>query len=77
MNHTLSTVTTTIRNCARCNKDHRDLLFTALTYPIEDTDGTLWSFWAKCPTNGEPILLKLSKFGFASETFRKDRWGDV
>lgn len=46
-------------HCARCGSDHDNIYFWPLTHPIEDTDGTVWTMWAPCPTNGEPILLKL------------------
>ncbi len=52
---------TTIGNCARCGQDHKDLEFKLFTDAIEDTDGTIWSHWALCPTNGEPILLKVTQ----------------
>ena len=41
-----------IKCCARCEQDHDDLEFTELSKPIDE-----WTFWAKCPTTGEPILL--------------------
>lgn len=39
--------------CARCGESHYDLEFQPLTRPTE------WSHWAPCPTNGEPIMLKI------------------
>jgi len=51
--------TSSIRGCARCDGDgHEDVLWQPLTFPIEDTDGTSWTHWAPCPTNGEPILMR-------------------
>jgi hypothetical protein len=51
--------TTSIRGCARCDGDgHEDVVWEPFTHPVEDTDGTLWTHWAPCPTNGEPILMK-------------------
>lgn len=52
---------TDIKHCARCGQDHNKLGFDKLTYPIEDSDGTLWTHWAPCPANGEPILLKVTE----------------
>ncbi len=52
---------TTIGNCARCGQDHKDLEFKPFKNPVEDTDGTVWSHWALCPTNGEPVLLKVTQ----------------
>jgi hypothetical protein len=51
--------TCSIRGCARCHGDgHEDVLWVPLTFPIEDSDGTLWTYWAPCPTNGQPILMR-------------------
>lgn len=50
---------TDIKNCARCQQNHDRLEFEKFTNPIEDSDGTLWTHWALCPTNGEPVLLKV------------------
>jgi len=54
-------IKTTIRNCARCQQEHKDLEFRPLTNPIEDYDGTIWNYWALCPNNGEPILLAVTQ----------------
>lgn len=43
-----------VGNCARCGKDHKQLKFSRLTRP-----GPRHSFWAPCPTNGEPIMMKV------------------
>lgn len=40
--------------CARCGGNHRDLSFNRLTYPCGDL-----TYWATCPTNGEPILMQI------------------
>lgn len=45
--------TTKIGSCARCGKDHEYVRFSKLDYAIGDYD-----FWAPCPTNGQPIILK-------------------
>jgi hypothetical protein len=47
-----------IRGCARCDGDgHEDVTWLPLTHPIEDSDG-VWTHWAPCPTNGQPILMQ-------------------
>jgi hypothetical protein len=52
----------TVRHCARCDEDHTDLEFTQFrNNPIEDTDGTVWNWWAMCPVTNEPILMKINK----------------
>jgi len=51
-------ITTTVLHCARCGENHEDLLFSLFTNPIEDSDGTVWAYWAMCPITDEPILLR-------------------
>lgn len=45
-----------VTNCARCGREHRDLVFKRLTRKSLD-----FEFWCSCPTNGEPIMLKIQK----------------
>jgi len=45
--------------CARCGENHNALEFFRLTIPMTDSDESLWTHWAPCPTNGQPVLLKL------------------
>ena len=45
-------VTVDVKDCARCGKDHKQLVFTSLTRP-----GPRHNFWSPCPTNGEPIMM--------------------
>jgi hypothetical protein len=52
---------TDLQHCARCGNDHTGIEWLKLTVPIEDDDGTVWAYWAPCPTNGEPILMKVSE----------------
>lgn len=52
--------TSSITGCARCDGDgHADITWQPLTFPIEDSDGSLWTHWALCPRNGEPILMRV------------------
>jgi len=47
-------IRTVITDCPRCGRDHAEpLTFTLLTRPSEE-----WDYWATCPTNGEPILIR-------------------
>ena len=48
-----------ISNCARCGQDHEDIEYESFTHPIVDSDRTEWTHFAKCPTNGQPILIKM------------------
>lgn len=50
---------TALKNCARCNGDH-EIQWQWLTRPVEDSDGSLWEYWAPCPTNGQPILMRVT-----------------
>lgn len=55
-----TSLVTSIHNCARCGADHTDLEFKQfIIEPIQDSDGTVWNYWALCPTCDEPILLKV------------------
>lgn len=42
-----------IRHCPRCSGAHPNLGFRKLYRPIAQ-----WTFWAPCPTYGEPILFR-------------------
>jgi hypothetical protein len=44
-----------ITQCARCTGNHAALLFVPFRHPFSLT----WTHWAMCPTNGEPILLRI------------------
>lgn len=48
-----------VGNCARCGDDHERLEFEELEQPIGDGDGTSWDYWAPCPNNGQPVLLRV------------------
>lgn len=46
--------------CSRCGETHLDLKFGLLTNPVLGNDGKEeYTHWALCPTNGEPILMKV------------------
>lgn len=51
----------TLRGCARCGEDHFAIEFEELIRPVmDDVEGSPFmvaSYWAPCPTNGQPILL--------------------
>lgn len=46
-------VTTTVRSCARCGADHKDLDFERMSNPFD----VAYPFWALCPRGKGPILL--------------------
>jgi hypothetical protein len=52
--------TNDVRNCARCGGDHDGVVFEPLTRPVarggDREDSLLYTHWAACPTNGEPII---------------------
>ncbi len=45
-----------IKNCARCKDNHNQLFFKKFTI---NEDNLGYSHFAFCPTNGEPILMKI------------------
>lgn len=47
-----------LMNCARCGGEH-EVEWKLFTNPITDWEGS-WTHWALCPTNGEPILMKVT-----------------
>ena len=50
-------VKVTIRNCARCQRDHIDLHFYPLAgEPVEGIEGN-YTHWAVCPNKQQPVLL--------------------
>jgi hypothetical protein len=47
-----------LHGCARCRGEgHKALVFLPLEHPVEVDDVEVFSHWAICPTNGEPILM--------------------
>lgn len=44
-----------LKGCARCGGDHEHMTFTKMERPIDDMP-----YWAPCPTNGDPILLRVA-----------------
>lgn len=47
-------IVTSICNCARCGQNHENLIFYKFTRPSGE-----YTHYAYCPTNGEPILMKI------------------
>lgn len=45
-------------DCSRCGGEHENLDFLRLDPPM-DVGGVLFTHWALCPTNENPILLKV------------------
>lgn len=58
-----------IKHCARCGGDHVLILAMPLTRPFapEEAGGVAWTHWAPCPTNGEPILVRVAETPFVIE----------
>lgn len=51
---------TKLENCARCGETHYDIRFYQLTREIVvPSTLQIYSHWAPCPTNGEPILMRI------------------
>ncbi len=49
-----------VQGCARCGGDHQDMVFEKLTRPIYSRGVLAANYWAPCPSNGEPILNRVS-----------------
>ena len=54
-----------LRGCARCGGEHPELEFRPLTRPVEVSQQVVFTHWASCPTNGEPILMAVVSIGAA------------
>jgi hypothetical protein len=49
-----------LEGCARCRgAGHAAMVFLPLTYPVEHDGVLLYTHWAKCPANGQPIMLQI------------------
>ena len=53
------TIRQSVQRCARCGRDHQNLILRHLERPIEDRDGSVWTHWMRCPQNGDPILWRV------------------
>lgn len=42
-----------LSNCSRCNESHKNITFSLMSNPVDD-----FIYWAPCPANGHPILMK-------------------
>ena len=47
-------ITTDVKNCARCGKDHKQLNFQKFTHCPPK-----YSHYSFCPNNGEPIMMMI------------------
>jgi hypothetical protein len=51
-------ITIDLRGCARCHGEgHPRITFRPLTFPVRRDETTVYTHWAACPTNGEPIMM--------------------
>lgn len=53
-----ATATVDVGGCARCGGDHDDLTFHPLAANIEEDGHVLATHWARCPSNGQPVLMR-------------------
>lgn len=54
-------ITTTVAGCARCGQTHEGVEFREfIGRPFIDCDNSIWTHWAQCPTNHEPILMRIT-----------------
>lgn len=55
----MAEVVASVHGCARCGGGHVNKIeWRRLERPVVDGDGTTWTHWCPCPTNGEPILMR-------------------
>jgi len=52
-------ITTDVKRCARCGKDHEKIAFKKLTIAGR------YSHWAPCPENQEPIMMRVVEMDMA------------
>jgi hypothetical protein len=52
-------ITVDVENCARCGLDHKSLNFVPLFRPVEFENEIIYTHWRACPTNMQPILLRI------------------
>lgn len=50
-----------VENCARCKRNHKDVRFEVFKHPViaGPMNNDLYTHWAPCPTNGQPILMAI------------------
>lgn len=53
-----ATIPEVVRPCPRCGVDHGTLTFTRLTHAITEGCSPPLTYWASCPSTGEPILAR-------------------
>lgn len=53
-----------IVDCARCGEDHTILEAVPFVRPFAPPAAApvVWTHWAKCPTNGDPILFQVAEY---------------
>lgn len=56
--HAVTPVAMDLNGCARCDGEgHKGLVFLPLDHPVEVDGREVFTHWALCPENGEPILM--------------------
>ncbi len=52
-----------IRNCSRCGGDHDNVETMELAQPFAPPECApiVWTRWAPCPTNGQPIMVAVTE----------------
>lgn len=48
-----------LKGCARCHGEHVGLVFMPFRYAMELDHEAALTHWVSCPTNGEPILMRV------------------
>jgi hypothetical protein len=56
------TQTQSVRSCSRCGGDHEGVSFRPFVQPVAPPElDFAWTYWATCPTTGDPILLAIAE----------------
>lgn len=68
-------ITVDLNGCARCHGDgHAGLTFHELTRPLIIGNEQPLTHWALCPTNGEPILMRVEDEARIDRALPEDYW---
>jgi len=62
-------MTCDVVSCSRCGGDHRAVRFEPMARPFAPAEAApiVWTRWAPCPTNGQPILQAMKSSALPAE----------
>jgi hypothetical protein len=56
----LRSMTVSVKNCARCGRDHDRVNFERFTRPVE-IENEIFKYFGMCPQTDEPILMRVEE----------------